>query len=219
MRYPGGKGRSYQYLLNLMPPHQTYIETHLGGGAVMRHKRPAQRQIGIDIDPNIINKWRAFPSIPCELVCTDAVQFLTKNISDAETLIYADPPYIPNTRRRARVYRFDYSYKDHEELIECLLAQSCKVMVSGYANTMYSSLLRNWSQVTFDAKTHIGMREETVWLNYEPPSRLHDYHHLGHGFREREVVRRRQARLKTRISALPIEEQHGLLDWLQEALS
>ncbi|ODS31873.1 MAG: D12 class N6 adenine-specific DNA methyltransferase, partial [Candidatus Scalindua rubra] len=24
-----------------MPPHEVYIETHLGGGAVMRNKRPS----------------------------------------------------------------------------------------------------------------------------------------------------------------------------------
>ena len=31
MNYPGGKGGVYQRLINLMPPHEVYIETHLGG--------------------------------------------------------------------------------------------------------------------------------------------------------------------------------------------
>ncbi|MBS0352463.1 MAG: DNA adenine methylase, partial [Proteobacteria bacterium] len=48
MSYPGGKGKCYQRLINLMPPHETYIETHLGSGAVLRNKRPAKTTIGID---------------------------------------------------------------------------------------------------------------------------------------------------------------------------
>ena len=52
--YPGGKGGVFQRLINLMPSHEVYIETHLGGGAIMRNKRPALRNIGIEIDPKVI---------------------------------------------------------------------------------------------------------------------------------------------------------------------
>jgi hypothetical protein len=53
MPYPGGKNGAgvYQTLINLMPPHDVYIEPFLGGGAVMRLKRPARLNIGIDLDP------------------------------------------------------------------------------------------------------------------------------------------------------------------------
>ena len=45
MTYPGGKNGAgeYQRIINHMPPHKTYIEAFLGSGAVMRHKRLAQR--------------------------------------------------------------------------------------------------------------------------------------------------------------------------------
>ena len=39
----------------MMPPHATYIETHLGGGAIMRRKPPALRNIGIDRNAR---RWR-----------------------------------------------------------------------------------------------------------------------------------------------------------------
>jgi len=57
--YPGGKGGSgvYQNIINLIPPHDVYIETHLGGGSILRHKRPAQINIGIDLDQNVIECW------------------------------------------------------------------------------------------------------------------------------------------------------------------
>ena len=31
-----------QPIIALMPPHDTYIETHLGGGAIMQRKPPAR---------------------------------------------------------------------------------------------------------------------------------------------------------------------------------
>ena len=39
----GGKGGVYQRLINLIPPHDVYIENHLGGGAVIRKKYPAKK--------------------------------------------------------------------------------------------------------------------------------------------------------------------------------
>jgi hypothetical protein len=49
----GSKGSAgiAERIINRMPPHQVYIEPFLGGGAVMRAKRPALLNIGIDLDP------------------------------------------------------------------------------------------------------------------------------------------------------------------------
>lgn len=58
MNYPGGKGQVFQRLINLMPPHEVYIETHLGGGSIIRNKLPARQNIGIEIDPTLIGTWR-----------------------------------------------------------------------------------------------------------------------------------------------------------------
>lgn len=51
MSYPGGKNGAgvYQRIISLMPPHDVYIEPFLGGAAVMRLKRPARLNIGIDL--------------------------------------------------------------------------------------------------------------------------------------------------------------------------
>ena len=40
-----------QTIIAMMPPHRTYIETHLGGGAIMQRKPAALLNIGIDLDP------------------------------------------------------------------------------------------------------------------------------------------------------------------------
>ena len=47
-----------QPLIAAMPPHATYIETHLGGGAIMQRKPPALRNIGIDRSARAIAAFR-----------------------------------------------------------------------------------------------------------------------------------------------------------------
>ncbi len=51
--YFGSKATSglCQPIIALMPPHDTYIETHLGGGAIMKRKPPALH--------NRCQPWRA----------------------------------------------------------------------------------------------------------------------------------------------------------------
>lgn len=216
MRYPGGKGKCYQRLINLMPPHQTYIESHLGGGAVMRNKKAAQRSIGLDLDAKVIGRWRAeLPGI-CELEETDAIEFLKAFDFSGDELVYVDPPYMPETRRRAKVYRCDYSYTDHIRLLRLLKVLPCNVMLSGYDCDLYKAELDGWKTVRFQAKTHIGMREEVVWMNFEPPARLHDSRYLGETFRDRQTIQRRQARLRNRIESMDAAERHDLLQWMQE---
>jgi DNA adenine methylase len=55
--YPGGKNGAgtYHKLINLIPPHEVYIEPFLGSGAVMRLKRPARLNVGLDLDASQVS--------------------------------------------------------------------------------------------------------------------------------------------------------------------
>ncbi|MDP9649674.1 DNA adenine methylase [Paraburkholderia caledonica] len=216
MRYPGGKGKCFQRLINLMPPHRVYIETHLGGGAVMRHKRAAQLSIGVDIDSRVIEHWRSEQPPLCKLVHADAASFLAGYDWCGDELVYADPPYVPSTRRRAKVYRHEYSVEDHARLLETLRALPCKVMLSGYDSDLYAQALPYWRKATFSAKTHADVREECVWMNFELPDCLHDDAHLGHTFRERQTIRRRHARMISRFGEMGPIERNALLRLLND---
>ncbi len=96
-RYSGGKGQYgvYQRIINLMPPHEIYIETHLGGGAIMRNKLPAGRNIGIEIDPKVIELWREDNSFDGELIHDDAVNYLKGYPFTGKELIYQQFPMNP----------------------------------------------------------------------------------------------------------------------------
>jgi site-specific DNA-adenine methylase len=211
MNYPGGKGKCYQRLINLMPPHATYIESHLGGGAVLRNKLPARRNIGIDADESVIKNWKTLHPDLCTLVHGDAVAFLEQYAFTGDELVYADPPYLPSVRRRSKIYRHEYTNPDHERLLNVLKTLPCKVMLSGYDSLMYRERLVGWRKVTFSAKTHVDVREECVWMNYLPPTALHDASFLGTTFRDRQTVKRRHQRTLERFDRMdPVERNHLL---------
>lgn len=216
MRYPGGKGKCYQRLINLMPPHQTYIETHLGAGAVLRHKKSAARNIGVDVDPAVHEAWVDHQVESLELIQSDALSYLSSFSFDGSELIYADPPYVTETRRRAKIYRFEYDVGQHEQLLSTLNSVPCKVMISGYDSVLYNDTLQGWRKVTFMAKTHTDVREECVWMNYAAPKELHDSRFLGDTFRERQTIARRQSRLRNRVIEMDPVERSDFLHWITQ---
>jgi DNA adenine methylase len=73
--YPGSKGCAYQRTISLMPQHATYMETHMGGGSVLRYKRPARRSIGIDTDLGVVERWRSAGLAGLQVVHGSAATF------------------------------------------------------------------------------------------------------------------------------------------------
>ncbi len=100
MNYPGGKGLQYKKIINLIPTHEVYIETHLGGGSIMRKKRPARRNIGVEIDPKVIQKWSTITGIEFELIHGDAIKHLRSYEFRGKEFVYCDPPYLRHTRKK-----------------------------------------------------------------------------------------------------------------------
>lgn len=215
MRYPGGKFRCYQKIVTLMPPHRVYIETHLGGGAVIRNKRPAAENVGIDKDADVVATFRGFPENYCFIV-GDAVDYLTSRSWRGDELIYSDPPYPPSTRRSACCYQHDYTEDDHQRLLCVLKSLPCRVIISSYPNELYKRELTGWRSKTFDGTSHVGRRTECLWMNYEADL-LHDTRYIGWTFRGRQSWQRKVTRWRTRFGRLPKGEQQAMLDALMEA--
>ena len=96
MGFLGAKSGSgvFQAIIAAMPPHDTYIETHLGSGVIMRAKPPAIRSIGLEVDPQTLAAFN--PTYSVELHQVDCIGFLQSFdfASAGRVLIYADPPYV-----------------------------------------------------------------------------------------------------------------------------
>lgn len=211
MGYPGGKGRAYQRIISLMPPHATYIETHLGGGSILRRKRAARRSIAIDMDERVVAQWRLRGMAGVELVQGCAVRFLRQFDFVGDELVYSDPPYWPEARRRSRCYRHDYTRENHLELLSTLKSLPCHVMLSGYANPTYDEGLADWTRHAVANQTQAGPVEETLWTNFTPDHRLHDYSYVGDDFRERERIRRGRITQVERLRRAPPIERAAML--------
>jgi len=171
MGYFGSKATSglCQPIIALMPPHDTYIETHLGGGAIMKRKAPARHNIGIDIDARALVGFDC--DYPVQKVNGCAHRFLVEYDYRGRELVYSDPPYLPHTRTSGRRYRFDYEQPDHVELLELLKTLPCHVIVSGYPSTLYDELLTDWRSVELQVMNQAGVRTEKLWFNsnVKPP--------------------------------------------------
>jgi DNA adenine methylase len=215
MGYRGSKAASgaYQAIIAAMPPHDTYIETHLGSGAVLRRKPRAARSIGLDLDATCLSRFECEYSV--ELVQQDCVAFLeTFRYEEAgRVLIYADPPYLLELRRSPRRYRYDYSVQDHARLIATLKAIPCAVMLSGYPSALYDELLNGWRTLEFQVMTHGGVRTEKLWMSY-PESGSHWSRYAGVNFTDRQRIKRKAQRWAGKYAALSARERQAVLSAL-----
>lgn len=83
-----------------------------------------------------------------------------------EVLIYADPPYMFETRRERRQYKNEMTDADHIELLEVLDTHPGPVVLSGYACPLYDERLKHWIRREAKAQAEKGnIRTEVLWIN------------------------------------------------------
>ena len=155
------------------------------------------------------------PELQYKLLEMDAIKFLESFDFQGDEFVYCDPPYLHETRLKKKIYRHEYTKKDHIELLNVISKVPCNVMISGYPSELYNDILRDWIFLEIPGSSHIGKREEGVWLNYFPKS-LHDYRFLGDNFRERERIKRKLNRWRSKASALPEFERQLIISSLVE---
>jgi len=208
--YFGSKATSglCQPIIAMMPPHDTYIETHLGGGAIMKRKPPVLNNIGIDLDARALARFEC--DYPVELIHGCAHRFLAEYAFRGRELVYCDPPYLKATRSSGRGYRFDYEQRDHVELLELLKTLSCSVILSGYPSALYDERLEGWQSVELQVMNQAGVRTEKLWFNFTV-DRVHWPRYAGKNHTDRQRIKRKAENWGKRYATLPPGERLAVL--------
>lgn len=230
--YNGGKESdgTFQKIINLMPPHDIYIEAFLGNGAIFRNKKPAFiSSIGIDLDTAVIRQWQLAGlsdltrPAGITLINTDAISWLENFSTFASilksmgirVLIYLDPTYPKSTWKcQAKMYTHEMTDADHTRLLSVARSIDANVVISSYPNELYNFHLNRWESIEFTAMTRGGVATEKVWYNYPPPVELHDYRYMGNDYREREQLKGIITRNVAKFKRLPDLQRNAIINQL-----
>lgn len=99
-------------------------------------------------------RWQRVPSELAELAVRlrdaeienrPAVEVM-RRFATPDSLIYADPPYLMDTRTQ-KMYAHEMSVDAHVEMLDVLRSHPGPVVLSGYENALYDSHLRGWRKI------------------------------------------------------------------------
>lgn len=97
---------------------------------------------------------------------TDALT-LIERYNNENTLIYLDPPYLQNLRKK-NMYKCEMSDEQHIEMLRLIKKSKSKIILSGYDNELYNSELFNWVTAEKETIAQMGLhRIEKLWMNFE----------------------------------------------------
>ena len=218
--YLGAKGASgvYQAIINLMPPHETYIEPFLGTGTIMLRKAQASINVGIDLSKKAIDRFNSAAAqthLNVKTLNCDAISWLDSfKGADENTLIYLDPPYVLSTRTSNARYEHELTDEQHIKLLEIIKRiarqSGANVMISGYRNAIYNKALECWFSKDFQAMTRGGVRTETVWCSFQP-GEVHYHTFAGDDYKERQRIKRKAQRWANNFKAMNAGERQAIL--------
>lgn len=212
----GSKGASgaWQRIASVLPAHALFVEAFAGSAALTRHKRPAERTILIERDPETAAALRTTMRDRADVFVIEgsAFDWISPSTIDAGAVLYCDPPYMRSARKNARpCYRFDWSDADHEPFLAWVKSMPCRVIVSGYHSRLYELALSGWRTFSFGVPTRRGRAIEHVWMNFPEPADFHDTAHVGSNFTERQRIKRKAARWVRMLADMPPAERAAVL--------
>lgn len=224
MNYPGSKSQAgtWQRIIGQMPPHNVYVEAFAGSAQIFHRKRPARINVLIDASAGVSASLGARIH-NAVILNTDALAWLSNpalvdgmglTLGD-DALVYADPPYLLETRQGRLYYEHEPEVHDpdwHKTLLARLQALKCKVMLSGYASDLYHSTLVGWRCIAYQTRHHRKTATECLWMNFPEPDALHDWRYAGRTFRERQSLSKLRKRWLARLQAMPARKRGFLLN-------
>ena len=126
--------------------------------------------------PRCATMWNNLPDIICQcaerlknaqIESINAIQ-LIERYNSPNTLIYCDPPYLPEIRKK-NLYKCEYSEEQHIQLINVLKKSDSMVILSGYDSELYNDMLSGWCTAEKKTTAQMGLhRVEKIWMNFIP---------------------------------------------------
>lgn len=130
--------------------------------------------------PGDVNAWETIleqlPLISARLSCVymfnEKALDVIKAFDDEKTLLYVDPPYLPETRVTTEAYEHEMDTDDHIALAEYLNRFKGKVVLSGYPSQLYRRLYKGWKCYKKKIANHASQQKvkkiktEVIWTNY-----------------------------------------------------
>lgn len=105
------------------------------------------------------------------LECRPALEVIEAYGAVERNLLYVDPPYLARTRKSVGYEHEMGSETDHAELLEVLRNTRAAVVLSGYDDALYDSMLPGWFKQSIRSRSQSGRETtEVVWCN-RPPGR------------------------------------------------
>jgi len=227
--YLGSKGNSglHQFIINKMPKHDVYIEPFFGTGVIASKKAAAPiDNIGIELDSTLYTSmsmrylnFSFFNENSLKTIRYHIDKYRNKNKS---VLVYLDPPYLWCTRSdlKTSTYNHELTNEEHEELLSMLAGilndSNVYLMISGYKNDLYMSMLHGWNYFEFETMSRGGKRTESLWTNFNPDNyKKHDYSFVGKNFTDRQRIKRKSKRWLDKFESMSFDERCSIFQKLQ----
>jgi DNA adenine methylase len=126
-----------------------------------------------DAKSNPVGSWLDLPNRigvaaarlqPVLIECRPALD-VVEGHNRPDVLIYADPPYTPDTVARLP-YKHVMTLDEHDALLGALEAHSGPVLLSGFRSTLYDERLTHWRRIERGYVAENGAKKtECLWLN------------------------------------------------------
>jgi DNA adenine methylase len=223
-RYNGGKSGNgtYQGIINHIPPIDTLVSLFTGNGGVERRINMRGGKVVInDVNADLIKRYNEivakmhgaegrritvwdFDGIELLEMLTSKDTPFSLQFTRQKTLIYADPPYLKDTRQSQQdLYVKEWGYDDHVRFLNLVKKAKnswFKISINHPPHLLYENMLQGWNVYDYQSMTSSGKKmRDRLWYNYPPPTELQDYQYLGKDYRQREIISRRIKRQVSNI--------------------
>lgn len=153
---------------------RTLVRYHQSFGT-SNSSKTSWRNVQIYGGPRCATMWNCLPDTimnccgrlkEAQIENTDALT-LIERYDNENTLIYLDPPYLQNLRKK-NMYKCEMSDEQHIEMLRLIKKSKSKIILSGYDNDLYNSELFNWVTAEKETIAQMGLhRTEKLWMNFE----------------------------------------------------